>query len=199
VGKRKGAAANAGETPKGAALEWIAEDLRPLAVPIDSLVPDPANANKHDDTSLAAIGASLAKFGQLKPIVVNVESGYIEAGNGTWTAAKRQGRTMIAVVRVRHDPTAHVGYAIADNRTAQLSEWDDVRLAEALSQIHSETPDLYEALRLAELVATPAADPASVVVTDSYAVMIECASEAEQKRLYGQLTEAGHKCKVLTI
>jgi len=147
MGKRKTKAA-ASTDP----LEVIAEDLRPLALAIDSMQLDPANANRHDDASVSAIAASLAEFGQLKPIVVNVETGLIVAGNGTWEAARRLGWSMIAAVRVRQDAGAHVGYAIADNRTAQLAEWDNVRLVEAITQIHEDTPDLYEALRLADLV-----------------------------------------------
>lgn len=36
-------------------MEYIAESLRPLAVPISSLIPDAANARKHDKRNLEAI------------------------------------------------------------------------------------------------------------------------------------------------
>lgn len=51
-------------------LSHIAEPLRALAVPVASLNPDPANARTHDRRNLDAIKASLAKFGQRLPLVV---------------------------------------------------------------------------------------------------------------------------------
>ncbi len=48
-------------------LEWIVESLRPLAEPVDRLELDPRNARKHDEANLAAIAASLKRFGQRRP------------------------------------------------------------------------------------------------------------------------------------
>jgi len=39
--------------------------------PIDGLVPDPQNARTHDEANLASIAASLARYGQRTPLVVN--------------------------------------------------------------------------------------------------------------------------------
>jgi len=61
-------------------------------VPLDSVVPDPANARVHPQHNLEAIHGSLARFGQQKPIVID-QAGVIRAGNGTYVAAKaRAGR-----------------------------------------------------------------------------------------------------------
>ena len=49
----------------------IHEALKPLAVEIDSLTPDPSNARKHDKRNIEAIKASLARVGQTKPIVLH--------------------------------------------------------------------------------------------------------------------------------
>jgi len=120
-------------------LSYIIEGLRPLAVPIDSVVVDPANAMGHPDENREAIQGSLAKYGQRKPIVVNVNGNVIEAGNGTWQAAKALGWAHIAAVFVDDDPTTATGYAIADNRTAQLAAWDWEVLAETLDHIDDPT------------------------------------------------------------
>lgn len=101
----------------------IVESLRPLAVPIDTVHLDPANARTGH--ALDRIAASLQQYGQRKPIVVNRnESNKIEAGNGTWQAAKSLGWSHIAVVFVEDDPQTAVGYGIADNRLGDLSTWD---------------------------------------------------------------------------
>lgn len=110
-------------------------------VPIDSLSPDPANARKHDERNLAAIRDSLRAFGQQKPIVVDQREVVI-AGNGTLEAAKRLGWTEIAIVRTTLDQTQATAFGIADNRTAELAEWDDEVLRSLLDSMDDETRDL---------------------------------------------------------
>lgn len=92
-------------------------------VPIDSVSLDPANVRKHGERNLETIKASLRRFGQQKPIVVDGD-GIIRAGNGTWTAAKSLGWSDIRIVRTPLKGAEAVAYAIADNRTAELAEWD---------------------------------------------------------------------------
>lgn len=108
---------------------------------IDSLSPDPANARKHDERNLAAIRDSLRAFGQQKPIVVDQREVVI-AGNGTLEAAKGLGWTEIAIVRTTLDQTQATAFGIADNRTAELAEWDDEVLRSLLDSMDDETRDL---------------------------------------------------------
>ena len=111
-------------------LTYIAKDLRPLAAPIDTVSLDPANARTGH--AVERIAASLDQYGQRKPIVANrSQHGKIEAGNGTYQAARVLGWSHIAVVWVEDDPAQAAGYAIADNRTGDLSSWDLEALAEA--------------------------------------------------------------------
>lgn len=101
----------------------IVPALVALATPIDEMHQDPANARTGHDVE--RIAGSLAQYGQRKPLVVNrSEGGKIEAGNGTWQAARSLGWTHVAAAFVEDDPMTAVGYAIADNRTAELSRWD---------------------------------------------------------------------------
>jgi hypothetical protein len=94
-------------------LSMIAEELRPLAVPIGDLLPDPASARRHPDKNQAAIKASLAVYGQRKPVVVNRRTGVIEAGNDTLEAALALGWTHLAKVFVDDDQATAAGFAIA--------------------------------------------------------------------------------------
>lgn len=113
-------------------LSYIAEALRHLAVPIQSLALDPANARVHSAENLAAIRGSLRAFGQRKPIVVNRQTGIVEAGNATLQAALAEGWTHIAAVYVDDDPAQAAAFAVADNRTAELGQWDQEALARLL-------------------------------------------------------------------
>ena len=113
----------------------IHESLKPLAVSIDSLTPDPSNARKHDKRNIEAIKASLARFGQTKPIVLHANGSTIIAGNGTWYAAKELGWTHIAAAKTSLDTAAAVAYGIADNKTAELAEWEDDTLRDLMDAL----------------------------------------------------------------
>ena len=94
-----------------------------MLVPIDSLIPDPSNARKHSKKNLAAIKGSLARFGQQKPLVISKDKVVI-AGNGTLFAAKELGWDKIEVIESKLTGAEITAFAIADNRTAELAEWD---------------------------------------------------------------------------
>ncbi len=127
-------------------LSYIAEALRPLAVPIDSLHEDPANARMGHD--VARIAASLKAYGQRKPIVANrLQEGKIEAGNGTFRAGKQLGWTHLAAVFVDDDPATAAAYGVADNRVGEFSRWDE----DVLREITSTTGDLFTGFEPAEL------------------------------------------------
>jgi ParB-like chromosome segregation protein Spo0J len=103
-------------------------------VPIDSVVPDPANARRHDEKNIIAIKGSLARFGQQKPIVITLDN-VIRAGNGTWQAAKELGWTTINVVRSHLTGAEAIGFSIADNRSSELGAWEESILFAQLESI----------------------------------------------------------------
>ena len=115
-----------------------------MKVQIAQLSLDPTNARKHSQRNLDAIAASLKKFGQRKPIVVH--KGVVLAGNGTLEAAKTLGWTEIEIAEVPDDwdnDTAKA-YALADNRTAELAEWDESELAKQLLELQDADWDIEE-------------------------------------------------------
>lgn len=117
------------------ALAYIAEPLRSLAVPCDSLILDPANARKHGGPNLEAIKGSLATYGQRKLVVARSDTRTVIAGNGTLEAARALGWSHLAVVFTDDDPVTAAGFAIADNRTAELAEWDAEVLDRLLQEV----------------------------------------------------------------
>jgi ParB-like chromosome segregation protein Spo0J len=125
-------------------LNYIAVPLRPLAVPCDSLTLDPANARKHGEPNLNAIKGSLATYGQRKPVVARSDTGTVIAGNGTLLAARDLGWSHLAVVFTDDDPMTAVGFAIADNRTADLAEWDGEALDRLLGEVRVEDERLQQ-------------------------------------------------------
>ena len=106
-------------------------------IEIAKLVSDPANARKHGDRNIDAIVASLTRFGQQKPIVVD-KANVVRAGNGTLEAARSLGWTHLDCVRTQLDGSDAIAYAIADNKTAELAEWDAEVLAATLEGLNLE-------------------------------------------------------------
>lgn len=62
-------------------------------VPLDELHQDPSNARLHDARNLDSICASLQRFGQAEPLVVQRGSGRVVGGNGRLEAMKSLGWT----------------------------------------------------------------------------------------------------------
>ena len=110
--------------------------LKIESVPIEKLTFDPQNARKHSAENLSAIASSLKEFGQRKPIVVT-EGNVIVAGNGTVEAARLVGLTVVDVVRVPKSWSGNQvkAFALADNRTAELAEWDQEILVSQLMEL----------------------------------------------------------------
>ncbi len=140
-GKRQEARGNG---PDGKGDAHITPRLRPLAVAIHTLTSDPGNVRRHGDRNLAAIAASLTKFGQQAPCVyvVRGDRHIVIKGNGLLAAARSLKWTHLAAVEsdlAGHDITA---YAIADNRTTDLSEFDLEGLAAQIQELEQEDFDL---------------------------------------------------------
>ena len=110
--------------------------LKIETVPIEKLTFDSQNARKHSDKNLSAIAQSLKDFGQRKPVVVT-EGNVIVAGNGTVEAAHSLGITLIDVVRIPNSWSAEQvkAFALADNRTAELAEWNQEVLSRQLLEL----------------------------------------------------------------
>jgi hypothetical protein len=201
------AAASGGPVPD---LSFIAEPLRPLAVPIGDLVPDPANAKQHGKKNLAAIAGSLRSFGQRKPVVVRKDTMVVIAGNGTLQAALSLGWSHLAAVLVADDAATAAGYSIADNRTAEVDvEWDPKALDALLRSVQADDEDLAAMLNdlAVELDLVPAAEPtaqppdgaASAEPRELFQVVIDCRDEAMQQEVLTHCTDHGIPGRALTI
>lgn len=120
---------------------------------VDVLTFDPDNARKHSDANVSAIAESLERFGQRKPIVVTSDN-LIVAGNGTVQAALLLGLSRVDVVRVPTDWTANQvkAFALADNRSAELAEWNPEVLSAQLIELDASGFDI-EALGFDSFVA----------------------------------------------
>lgn len=112
-----------------------------MLVPVASLTLDPANVRRHNPKNLEAIKGSLARFGQQKPIVVT-DKNVVIAGNGTLEAARALGWEKIDVAVTKLKGADATAFAIADNRTAELAEWDNAELQRTLIALQNDDVDV---------------------------------------------------------
>ncbi|HEY1923347.1 MAG TPA: ParB/Srx family N-terminal domain-containing protein [Tepidisphaeraceae bacterium] len=167
-------------------------------VAIDSLRPDSANARKHGKRNLDAIMASLRRFGQQKPIVVD-SCGVVRAGNGQFAAAKALGWSHVEIVRSDLQAAELTAYAIADNRTAELAEWDELVLSGQLSNdelghVGFSEEEVRKFMEEPQVVFQAIAD-----IRELFEVVVECPDERGQKQLYERLKGQGYSCRLFTL
>jgi hypothetical protein len=127
----------------------IAPALASFAVPVADLWLLEGNPRQGD---VGAVATSIDTFGQRKPVVYQTRKvkrtmrKVVVAGNHTLLAARSLGWDMIAAIDADDlTPLQAQAYAAADNRTAERGTYDDVALAEFLTDIARQDEELFAA------------------------------------------------------
>ena len=95
-----------------------------------------------NDNAVDAVAGSIKEFGFRQPIVVDAE-GVIVCGHTRWKAAQKLGLEKVPVHVARDlTPEQVRAYRIADNRLAELAEWDKNLLPLELEAIRAAGTDL---------------------------------------------------------
>lgn len=109
-------------------------ELKIEYVTLDSLRPYEKNARSHGKEDLKAIIASIQDFGFNDPI--GVWNNIIVEGHGRWLAAKELKMETVPILRLDElTDEQRKAYALAHNKTAELSGWDFDVLAAELKDI----------------------------------------------------------------
>ncbi len=122
---------------------------------ISSIYPYAQNPRSNED-AVEAVAASIREFGFRQPIVVDPD-GVIICGHTRYKAALKLGLQQ-APVHVAHDLSSEQikAYRIADNKTAELSEWNYDLLPLELADLQACNYDLtllgFDAVELAKLL-----------------------------------------------
>lgn len=202
------------DAAKPIAPDYITPALHPLVVAIDSIRLDPRNARKHGDRNRRAIRHSLQTFGQQKPISVDAD-GIILAGNGTYAEAVGLGWQFIAIARSHLRGMEARAYALADNRTGELADWDVEELRATLDELQDENFDIdgleindEDIEKLERELTGERAEPAgkggsgagagNSELNDQWKIVIDCADENDQANLLERFKSEGRKCRALT-
>ena len=102
--------------------------------PIDSIKPYENNPRDNDD-AINAVANSIHEFGWQQPIVVDKDN-VIIAGHTRYKAAQSLGLKEVPVVVASNLSDQQVkAYRLADNKTAELADWNTKKLDEELQDI----------------------------------------------------------------
>ena len=131
------------DMPEGVIAE--VEGMRQTVEDPKSLVLDPDNAMTHNAQNLAAIGNSLNQFGFRKnAIAVREGTRVVYAGNGIVTYCLRNEIPVCPVVWIPESMSEEEAkaFALADNQSAKLSEWDQEVMLQNLEEVAKQfSPD----------------------------------------------------------
>lgn len=109
-------------------------ELKIEYLPVTELKPYENNARKHAEADIEAIKKSIEEFGFNDPIGIWHDT--IVEGHGRLLAAQEIGMAKVPVIRLDHmTDEERRAYALAHNKTAELSEWDFEMLDTELDDI----------------------------------------------------------------
>lgn len=114
----------------------------------DDLLEFPGNARRGD---IEVLVESLKVNGQYRPIVVQKNSNYVLAGNHLLRASRILGWEFIDAVVIDCDDQAALKIVLADNRTADLGDYNDEQLQDLLTMLEDFEGTGYSEADLAEL------------------------------------------------
>ena len=101
------------------------EQLKIVYLPPESLTPYGNNARRHQEEDLDAIRSSIERFGFRDPIGIWGKKNIIVEGHGRRQAAIAMGIKEVPCIRLDDMTDAErKAYALAHNKTAELSSWD---------------------------------------------------------------------------
>ena len=175
---------------------------------VDALIPYIRNSRTHSDAQVAQIAASVREFGWTNPVLVDGENGII-AGHGRVLAARKMGMAEVPCIELAHLSEAQKkAYIIADNKLALNAGWDNELLALELGELHAADFDMallgFDAGELSAAMGldeeldgdAPKIDE-GIDYKEKFAIIVECADEAEQQATFERLDSMGFTCKVL--
>lgn len=164
---------------------------------VNDLQPYEHNARKHDTEDVEAIKRSIEQFGFNDPIGIWSDENLIVEGHGRLLAAKELGMEEVPCIRLDHlSDEERRAYALAHNKTAELSAWDfntlDLELAGIeeidMSQFGFEDVNINEDHEITE-----------AKYTEDISVTVKCKDDDEAEELFERLTEEGYECHISTL
>ena len=175
--------------------------------PIGKLIEYARNPRKNDH-AVDRVAAAIREFGFRVPVVAKSD-GTVVDGHLRLKAAKKLGLTEVPVVLADDMTDLQIkAFRLSVNKMAELAEWDDELLAIELHELNAAEFDMaligFDAGELSAAMGldeeldgeAPKIDE-GIDYKEKFAIIVDCADEAEQQATFERLDSMGFTCKVL--
>lgn len=171
--------------------------MKIIDLPIDELIPYENNP-RNNAPAVKAVAESIKQFGFKVPIVIDKDN-VIVAGHTRHQAALTLGLDSVPVIKADDLTDEQVrAFRLADNKTAELADWETDKLQKELSEINE--------INMLNFGFEP---PAAETENDEFAetttpnfeykpqfgVIVICQDKMEQGDVYEALIAEGYDCK----
>lgn len=168
-----------------------------IEMKIGDIIPYENNPRKNE-AAVEAVAKSIKEFGFKVPIIVDCEN-VIVAGHTRLKAAEKLGLEVVPVIKADDLSEEQIkAFRLADNKTAELAEWDFSKLEEELESI-SELDMSAFGFESLEEEAQEKERKEVYMEEQKYQLIVDCESEEDMQEKYNAILEVGIECRVSTL
>ena len=188
----------------------MSKNLNVKMVPVEDVVPYEKNPRLNDQ-AVDAVASSIREFGFKVPIVVD-SKGVVVSGHTRLKAAKTLGLDEVPVIVADDlDDTKIKAFRLADNKVAELADWDESLLIKELEELDDLNYDMGQFDFELDLddAGEDGSDgdgsddmgdiPDNINVMETFALNVIVKDEAEQAELYEEMLGRGYEVKVVSL
>ena len=191
-------------------MESMSKNLNVKMMPIGDVVPYEKNPRLNDQ-AVDAVANSIREFGFKVPIVVDGK-GVVVSGHTRLKAAKTLGLAEVPVIVADDlDDTKIKAFRLADNKVAELADWDESLLIKELEELDDLNYDMGQFDFEFDLDGADGDGsdgdgsddigdiPDNINVMETFALNVIVKDEAEQAELYEEMLGRGYEVKVVSL
>ena len=191
-------------------IDSMSKNLNVKMMPTGDVVPYEKNPRLNDQ-AVDAVASSIREFGFKVPIVVD-SKGVVVSGHTRLKAAKKLGLAEVPVIVADDlDDTKIKAFRLADNKVAELADWDESLLIKELEELGDLNYDMgqFEFELDLDDADGDGSDgdgsddigdvPDNINVMETFALNVIVKDEAEQAELYEEMLGRGYEVKVVSL
>jgi len=135
------------DQPKHSTINWRSRIVRYDKIRASEITPHPQNPRRHPQFQRDVVAASFEELGQIAPIVINVNNGYLVDGEErSWLALDQDDDVELDVIYVDLTEEEHQKALLYLDHSASLAEIDAQRLDDLLRDVNSDQPAIQQML-----------------------------------------------------
>lgn len=139
------------KAPEHVAINWRSRIVRYGKINASQITPHPQNPRRHPVNQRQAVAASFDELGQLAPVIINANNGYLVDGEErSWLALDQPGDVELDAIWVDLTDAEHLKALAYLDATSALAIYDAERLDELLRDVSTDSAAVQQ--MLSELV-----------------------------------------------